>query len=137
MEMNEPYKPLKMTIDEILNVSSMVRRKKKAESDKNTELFRQIINTLELINTRTFLAEQEFGLNLNSYDEKFLEVIDALLYMTYGKECYELISFYLFHRFNDDGTINPVLIEETGEEIRLTSPYELYSLMKTVNPKIK
>jgi hypothetical protein len=135
--MNEPYKNLKLTVDEILNCSSIVRKRRKTESDKNTEMFKQIINNIEYINNRSFLAQQEFGMDMNTYDEKFLEVIDALLYMMYGKECYELISFYLFHRLNEDGTINPVIIEETGQEIQLENPYELYNLMKDINPKIK
>lgn len=135
--MNEPYKNLKMTVDELLNSNSIVRKRRKTESDKNTEMFRQIINNIEYINNRSFLAYQEFGMDMNTYDEKFLEVIDAMLYMMYGKDCYELISFYLFHRLNEDGTINPVIIEETSQEVRLENPYELYNLMKEINPKIK
>jgi len=135
--MNEPYKNLKMTVDEILNSNSIVRKRRKTESDKNTEMFRQIINNIEYINNRSYLVHQEFGMDMNTYDEKFLEVIDVMLYMMYGKDCYELISFYLFHRLNEDGTINPVIIEETGQEVRLESPYELYNLMKEINPKIK
>jgi len=135
--MNEPYKNLKITIDEILNTNCIVRRKRKSESDKNTEIFKQVINTIEFINNRSYLAMHEFGMDMNAYDEKFLEVIDALLYTMYGKDCYELISFYLFHRINEDGTINPVIVEETGQKIVLENPYQLYDLIKEINPKIK
>jgi hypothetical protein len=48
------------------------------------------------------------------------------------------VSFYLFERINpEDGTINPVLIEETGEEVFLENPYDLYNLMRRINPKIE
>ena len=134
----EQYKELKIAIDSILNTSSIVRRRKRSESDKKMELFKQVINGLEEIQARSYLASYELNIDMNNYDEKFLEIIDALIYMNYGKDCYQLVSFYLFERINpDDGTINPVLIEETGEEVFLENPYDLYNLMRRVNPKIE
>jgi hypothetical protein len=134
----EQYKELKIAIDSILNTSSIVRRRKRSESDKKMELFKQVINGLEEIQARAYIASYELNIDMNNYDEKFLEVIDALIYMNYGKDCYQLVSFYLFERINpEDGTINPVLIEETGEEVFLENPYDLYNLMRRVNPKIE
>ena len=134
----EQYKELKIAIDSILNTSSIIRRRKRSESDKKMELFKQVINGLEEIQARAYIASYELNIDMNNYDEKFLEIIDALIYMNYGKDCYELVSFYLFERINpEDGTINPVLIEETGEEVFLENPYDLYNLMRRVNPKIE
>ena len=134
----EQYKELKIAIDSILNTSSIVRRRKRSESDKKMELFKQVINGLEEIQARAYIASYELNIDMNNYDEKFLEVIDALIYINYGKDCYQLVSFYLFERINpEDGTINPVLIEETGEEVFLENPYDLYNLMRRVNPKIE
>jgi hypothetical protein len=134
----EQYKELKIAIDSILNTSSIVRRRKRSESDKKMELFKQVINGLEEIQARSYLASYELNIDMNNYDEKFLEIIDALLYMNYGKDCYQLVSFYLFERINpEDGTVNPVLIEETGEEVFLENPYDLYNLMRRINPKIE
>jgi hypothetical protein len=134
----EQYKELKIAIDSILNTSSIVRRRKRSESDKKMELFKQVINGLEEIQARAYIASYELNIDMNNYDEKFLEIIDALLYVNYGKDCYHLVSFYLFERINpEDGTINPVLIEETGEEVFLENPYDLYNLMRRINPKIE
>ena len=134
----EQYNQLRVAVDSILNVSSTVKRKKKTEAEKKMEMFRQIINTLEEIQARSFIASYELNLDMNGYDEKFLEIIDALLYMNYGKDCYELISFYLFERINpDDGSVNPVMIEETGEPVYLNDPYDLYNLMKRINTSIE
>lgn len=135
--MSEQFKDLKMAVDELLNVNSTIRKKRKSEADKKMELFTQIINTIEEINARTFISSYELGIDMGKYDEKFLEVIDALLYVSYGKNCYELISFYLFDRIAEDGNINPVFVQETGEEIVLSNPYELYNLMKAINPDIE
>lgn len=134
----DDYKELKTTVDSILKVNSVVRRKRRSEADKKLELFKQVINTLEEIQARSIIAQYELSLDMSNYDDKFLEVIDALLYTSYGKDCYGLISFYLYERINpEDNSINPVYIEETGEEVYLNNPYDLYNLMRRVNSKIE
>jgi hypothetical protein len=134
----ERYSELKVAIDTLLKTNSVVRRKKRSESEKKLELFKQIIYSLEEVQTRSYLAGYELSIDLSNYDEKFLEIIDGLLYINYGKDCYDLITFYLLDRINpEDGTINPVIIDETGEEVLLNSPYDLYNLMRRVNPNIE
>lgn len=134
----EQYNQLRVAVDSILNVSSSIKRKKKTDAEKKVEMFRAVINTLEEIQARSFIASYELNLDMNNYDEKFLEVIDALLYMNYGKDCYELISFYLFERINpEDGSVNPITIEDSGEQVYLNDPYDLYNLMKRINTSIE
>lgn len=136
--MSENFGDLKNAVDQLLNANSLIRKKRRSEADKKMELFRQIINSIEEVNNRSFLVNYESGMDMSKYDEKFLEIIDALMYISYGKVCYDLISFYLFERVNqDDGSINPVIIEETGQHVILNNPYELYGLMKSINPKIE
>jgi len=131
----EEYKEVKLAVDEMLKINSVVRRKKKQEADKKRELFCGVINSIEQLNIRGTLALADLNLDLGSYDEKFFEVIDALIYINFGKECTELISFYLWNRINPDGTINPILSDDGGE-IYLSSPYELYDLLMKINPKL-
>ena len=133
----EQYNELKSAIDSILSTDSVIKRRKRSESDKKMELFKQVIFGLEEIYARSFIASYELGMELGNYDEKFMEIIDALIYTNYGKECYSLISFYLYERINpEDGSINPITIEDTGEKVYLNDPYELYNMMKRLNPKI-
>jgi hypothetical protein len=133
--MIEDYKEIKNAVDEILKTSSVIRRKKKNESDKKRELFCHVINSIEQLNIRGTLAFADLQLDMEKYDEKFFEVIDSLIYISFGKECAELISFYLWNRVNNDGTINPVL-DENGEEIMIENPYELYEILSKINPKL-
>ena len=133
--MIEDFKEIKNAVDEILKTSSVVRRKKRNESDKKRELFCHVINSIEHLNIRGSLAFADLQLDMEKYDEKFFEVIDSLIYISFGKECAELISFYLWNRVNNDGSINPVL-DETGEEIIIQNPYELYEILSKINPKL-
>jgi hypothetical protein len=133
--MIEDFKEIKTAVDELLKTTAVIRRKKKNESDKKRELFCHVINSIEELNIRGSLAFADLQLDLEKYDEKFFEVIDSLIYISFGKECSELISFYLWNRVNTDGTINPVL-DEDGNEIFIENPYELYDIICKINPKL-
>lgn len=133
--MEKEYKQVQFAVDEILGTKTLIRRKKKSTSDKKRELFFNVITMLEEIHIRQNLVYADLDLDLSNYDEKFFTVIDMLLYMNFGKQCMELISFYLYDRVAADGTLNPVIVNDT-EEVLLSSPYDLWNLMYKVNPKI-
>jgi hypothetical protein len=133
--MIEDYREVKLAVDKILQTSSVIRRKKRNEAEKKRELFCSVINSIEELNIRGSLAFADLQLDMEKYDEKFFEVIDSLIYINFGKECAELIGFYLWNRVNQDGTINPIMTE-TEEEIFLESPYQLYDLLEKINPKL-
>lgn len=126
---------VRMAVDQILNVNSNIKRRNKKEFDKQRELFLQIIQRLELVTTRSTLLFADLKLDFGTYDEAFLEMIDMLLIAKYGKDCYELISFYLWERINPDQTLNS-LIGPEGEEIILETPLDLWNLMLRVNPNL-
>ena len=90
---------------------------------------------MEELFVRQNLVYADLNLDFTNYDEKFFTIIDMLLYMNFGKQCMELIGFYLYDRVNADGTINPLLIND-DEELVLNNPTDLWNLMCKVNPKI-
>lgn len=133
--MENEFKQIQAAVDNILNVSTIVRRKKKTESDKKREMFFQIITAIEEIQIRQNLMFMDLKLDFANYDEKFLSVIDALIYMQFGQDIAEIISFYVWDRIAPDGSITP-LIAEDGSEIILNNPYELWALVCALNPKL-
>jgi hypothetical protein len=133
--MEKDYKQVQFAVDEILGTKTLIRRKKKSSSDKKRELFFNVITTLEELTIRQNLVYADLDLDFSNYDEKFFAIIDMLLYMNFGKQCMELIGFYLYDRINHDGSINPLLVNDK-EELLLTNPYDLWNLMCKVNPKI-
>ena len=106
--MEENLNEIQTAINQILNVKSLIRRKKKTQEAKKKELFITIINSIEDIIVRQNLMYAELTLDFTTYDEVFLSVIDALIILHFGKEGAELIAFYLWERTNPDGTINDV-----------------------------
>lgn len=133
--MDNMYKSIRLGVEDILNTNVTVRRKKKSTSDKKKELFFSIINNIDSLNVRQNILYADLNLDFSNYDENFYTIIDQLLFMNFGKECTDIIAFYLYDRINPEGEINP-LIFDNGEELIINNPYELWSLLCQINPKL-
>lgn len=133
--MEKDFKQIQLGVDSIIGTKTIIRRRKKNNSDKNRELFFNVINSIEELNVRQNLMYGDLNLDFADYDEKFFEVIDTLIYMNFGKQCTEVIGFYLYERMNADGTLNPIMVDD-NQELFLENPYDLWNLLCKINPKI-
>lgn len=131
--MEQHLNEIQTAINQILNVKSLVRRKKKTQTDKKKELFVSIINSIEQIINRQELMYAEFNLDLSNYEEAFLDTIDALIVLHFGKEGAEIITYYLWERLSPEGTVMPLLDAE-GSEIFLENAQDLWNLLTSINP---
>lgn len=131
--MEQGLSEIQLAINEILNVKSLIRRKKKTQSDKKRELFISIINSIQQIIIRQNLMYAELQLDFTNYDENFMDVIDALIILHFGKEGAEIIGYFLWEKENPDGTIN-VLENEEGEQVTLETAVDLWNLLLRMNP---
>jgi hypothetical protein len=122
------YDDIKQAVDSLLKVNSTVKRKKKAYIDKQKDLFNSIILALQAVQTRSVLAQTELKVDLSSYDEMFLQVIDALILLHFGKEGYELISFYLYEKTNMDGSVNE-LYNDNDEVVPTSTPEDIWNIL--------
>lgn len=133
--MEKDFKQIQLGVDSIIGTKTIIRRRKKNNSEKNRELFFNVINSIEELNVRQNLMYGDLNLDFADYDEKFFEVIDTLIYMNFGKQCTEVIGFYLYERMNADGTLNPIMVDD-NQELFLENPYDLWNLLCKINPKI-
>jgi hypothetical protein len=137
MNKENSYDDIKKSIDALLKINSTVKRKKKAYIDRQKDLFTGIIMALQAVQTRTFLTQTELNLDFNSYDEMFLQIIDSLILLHFGKDGFEVIGFYLYEKFNMDGTVNELYDEEQNIVPSLTVDdiWNILSKLKTSNEK--
>jgi len=103
--MENSLSEIQLAINEILNVKSLIRKKKKTRVEKKKELFISIINSIEQIINRQNLMYAELNLDLTKYDESFLDVIDALLVLHFGKDGADLVGYYLWERLAQTETL--------------------------------
>lgn len=131
--MEQSLNEIQTAINQLLNVKSLIRRKKKTQEAKKKELFVSIINSIEAIINRQNLMYAELNLDLANYDEAFLDTIDALIILHFGKEGAELIAYYLWDRVAPDGTVTS-LLDDKGKEIYLETANDLWNLLISINP---
>jgi len=58
-----------------------------------------------------------------------------LLEMNYTEEELKIINFYLYGRYNPDGTTNTLVDEETNEVILLESSDDLWNVLEDMKDK--
>jgi hypothetical protein len=131
--MEQSLNEIQTVINQLLNVKSLIRRKKKTQEVKKRELFISIINSIESIINRQNLMYADLSLDFASYDEAFLDTIDALIILHFGKEGAEVIGFYLWDRLSPDGKIEPLLDDE-DRPIYLETAHDLWNLLLRINP---
>jgi len=132
----DPLNSLKQSLDQLLQADTSIKRKNKKSYDQKRDLFINVINQFEAAITKSYLLEKDFKIDMSKYEENFYQIIDSLILLSFGKEVYELLSFYFYERYNPDGSENGLIIEETGEEIFIKDALELWGLIIKVQPDI-
>ena len=122
------FDDIKKAVDQLLKINSTVKRKKKAYLDKQKDLFTSIMNALQAAQIRTALTQTELKLDFGTYDEMFLQIIDSLILLHFGKEGYELISFYLYEKMNPDGSVNE-LHDDENNIVPSETPQDIWNIL--------
>jgi hypothetical protein len=86
------------------------------------------MNALQAAQIRTALTQTELKLDFGTYDEMFLQIIDSLILLHFGKEGYELISFYLYEKINPDGSVNE-LHDDENNIVPSETPQDIWNIL--------
>jgi|FreactTroBogLake_1042271.scaffolds.fasta_scaffold01780_7 hypothetical protein len=133
-EKEEKLSEIKLAIDQLLNIDSKINRRKKSEADKKKELFIGIINSIEQVINRQSILYSDFKLDMGDYDENFLEIIDALLVFSFGKDQTELIQYFLWERLAPDGD-GAYVEDANGNEVEITDASMLWDILTSMTIK--
>ena len=133
--MQEPFKDIKEAINQLLNVKSVIRQKKQPKKLDAKEMFVNIVTGIQVLSSRSNLAYNDLHIDFSTFEEPYLQVIDTLILMKFGKEVSELISFYLWERENPDGTLNFPL-DENDQPIPLNDLNDLWAIVVRVRPDL-
>ena len=132
----DPLNSLKQSLDQLLQADTSIKRKNKKSYDKKRDLFINVVNQFEHAITKSYLLEKDYKIDMSKYEENFYQIIDSLVLLSFGKDVYELLSFYFYERYNPDGSENGLIIEETDEEIFVKDATELWDLIIRIKPDI-
>lgn len=111
--------------------------RKKGISEK--EIFINILEVLDGCKKRTDELETNFMLDMFSYEEDFYLIIENLLYIHYGELKTEIILWWVYSRFNDEGEIDDLIIEDEDEEkqeiVKIKTAEQLWSYINKIKTK--
>ena len=68
--MENDFKQIQLGIDSIIGTKTIIRRKKKTETDKKRELFFNMMNNLDELNVRQNIMYADLNLDFADYDDR-------------------------------------------------------------------
>jgi hypothetical protein len=113
--------------------------KSRTKNPTDKDLFIEVVGLIDECWIRSNVIEGEFGLGISNYEEPFYLVIENLIYMHYGEWKGDITLWWLFERFDEDGSVLPINIndhnKETEEEIFIETVEELWEFIKKLDKK--
>jgi hypothetical protein len=131
MDQKDHIRVLQEQIDLIIGAESHLKRRKKTNEDVQREIFINTIPLIEHIVQRSTMLTMDYGITMVEYDDPYFQIIDSLIYLHFGKDAGELIMFYIYDRFNPDGTVNS-LIDKDNNAVILEDVEDLWELVKNI-----
>lgn len=89
-------KELRKVLNSYLKGSIVIREKDMARDLIEKKLFIESITLLKEIEDRRDFMEEEIGMDMSIYEEKFLQIIENLFKVHFTKEQFALIQYYLY-----------------------------------------
>lgn len=132
----QEYNQVRDAVSTILNATTVIKRRNKSKVEKKREMFVKTMNSIEEVLNRSHLLYGEINVDFSSYDEKFMSIIDSLIFMHFGQQCFDLISWYLYDRIAPDGGTYIKVSDDSGNEITIESAYDLYDFIVKINPNV-
>ena len=136
---SETFAKFKINISQILLTLEDTEQRRRALNAKRTfdNLFALGFIPIVNENDTTATSEIKYGDN-DRLASRVAQIsgADSLILLSFGKEIYELLSFYFYERWNPDGTQNGIIIEETDEEIMIENAEELWAIIVRIKPNI-
>lgn len=109
-------------------------KKQKGLSEK--EIFVEIVSLLDDCFERSSSLEQH-NLNITSYEEPFYIMIENLLFIKYGEWKTDIILWWVYNRFNEEGEVMPIKvndhIENKEEEVMIENSDQLWEFLKRID----
>ena len=89
-------KELRKTLNNYLKGNVRIKERDMPRDVIEKKLFIESIILLREIEDRRDFMEEEIGMNMSIYEEKFLQIIENLFKVHFSKEQFTLIQYYLY-----------------------------------------
>ena len=121
---------IKSYIDEVLGTKSSLRKKLPAKKSKEKELFCEILQNLQFVNSRTMGMKHDYKVNMMEYDDPFYIALENLIKLHYTQEQQNVINWWLYDKFLPTGEVLILTNKETEEVIPSETPEDIWDLIQ-------
>lgn len=122
------HNPLHTQLSEIVGTNIDITESKKSIAQKEQNNFCNIVNDWDKAWSRGQKIFEETGIDLGDYDAAFYKMIEDLFILHFGDKA-EIIFWWVYERYTEDGKI-AIIITEEGKEHILKTPLQLYKFIK-------
>ena len=128
---------IKSYIEDILGTRSSLRKKLPAKKSKEKELFCEILQNLQFVNSRTMGMKHDYKVNMMEYDDPFYIALENLIKLHYTQEQQNVINWWLYDKFLPTGEVLILTNKETEEVIPSETPEDIWDLIQEEKKKKK
>ena len=126
---------IKSYIDDILGTKSSLRDKLPAKKSKEKELFCEILQNLQFVNSRTLGMKHDYKVNMMDYDDPFYIAIENLFQLNYTQEQRNLVNWWLYDKYLPTGEVLILTDKETNNVIPSDTPEDIWDLIQEQKKK--
>lgn len=130
-------KLIRPIIKRYINASIIIKERDMARDVMEKKLFIESIILLREIEDRRDFMEEEIGVDMSTYEDKFLQVIENLFKIHFNKEQFALIQYYLY-QVPTIADWDGMLDLSDGKEmitVRFETPEEVWNVISSLKIK--
>ena len=134
-KLNHPKKRLRQVLFSIHPLSYRIKLKTVDRKTMEKNLFLEIIDQLRKIEDRRDFMQEEIGMDMTTYEDKFFNVIENLMKLHFNKEQLALIQMYLYQLVPDkewDGTIT-IEFQKKEKTVPFKKPIDVWNVISKYN----
>ena len=127
-------KELRKILNNYLRVSIRVKEVDMARDIMEKKLFIESIVLLREIEDRRDFMEEEIGMDMSMYEEKFLQIIENLFKLHFNKEQFALIQYYLYKVPTIDNWDGMIDLSDGKEvvTVKFETPDEVWTVINSL-----
>ena len=130
MSKKDNVRKIKSYIDDILGTKSSLRKKLPAKKSYERELFCEILQNLQFVNSRTMGMKHDYKVNMMDYDDPFYVALENMFKLHYTQEQRNVINWWLYDKFLPTGEVLILTHKETEEVIPSDTPEDIWDLIQ-------
>ncbi len=127
--MSQEKNPILKQLQEILGTKGNISESSKTRARKEKEMFCQIVDLWDKTWTRGNKMFDDYQIDMGEYDAYFYKIIEGLFIMMYGELKAEVVAWWVYERFAEDGELL-VLIDEEENQYEIKTSLELFKFVK-------